>query len=77
VVSEVGGHSQLSSPDSVSKVTAFYDEVLKSGGWSITSSAKTSTSTTIVANRDGHGVTVAISSVGPAGTSISISTYPT
>jgi len=77
VVSEAGGHTQLSSSDSVLKVTAFYDEALKSGGWNITSSAKTGASTTIVAKRDGHGVTVAISSAGPAGTSISISTYPT
>ena len=77
VVSQAGGHTQLFSSDSVSKVTAFYDEALKSGEWSIISSAKTSASTTIVAKRDGHGVTVAISSAGPAGTSISISTYPT
>jgi hypothetical protein len=77
VVSDVGGHTQLSSPDSVSKVTAFYDEAIKSGGWSITSSAKTSASTNIVATRDGHGVTIAISSAGPAGTSISVSSYST
>ena len=74
VVSQAGGHTQLFSSDSVSKVTAFYDEALKSGGWS---TAKTSASTTIVAKRDGYGVTVAIRSAGPAGTSISISTYPT
>jgi hypothetical protein len=77
VVSDVGGHTQLSSQDPVSKVTAFYDAALKSGGWTVISSAETSASTNIVAKRDGHGVTIAISSAGPVGTSISISTYPT
>lgn len=76
VVSQAGGHTQLSSADSVSKVTAFYEEALKSGGWSIISAAKTSTSTNIVAKRGSQGVTVAISYAGPAGTSISVSTYP-
>ncbi len=77
VVSDVGGHTQLSSQDPVSKVTAFYDAALHSGGWTVISSAETSVSTNIVAKRDGHGVTVAISSAGPVGTSISITTYPT
>jgi hypothetical protein len=60
----------------VNKVTAFYGKALKDGGWGIVSAAKTSASTNIVAKRGSHGVTIAISSVGPAGTSISVSTYP-
>jgi hypothetical protein len=75
VVSEAAGHTQLTSPDDVSKLTAFYQSALQQGGWSISSSAKTATSTNLVAHRTGQGVTVAISSTGPAGTSISISTY--
>ena len=77
VISQAGGHTQLSSTASVSTVTAFYEKALKSGGWTIISTAKTSTSANFVAKRGTHGVTVAISSAGPAGTSISVSTYKT
>jgi hypothetical protein len=75
VVSESGGHTQLTSPDDVSKVTAFYQSALQQGGWSISSTAKTASSANFVAHKTGEGVTVAISTMGPSGTSISISTY--
>jgi hypothetical protein len=75
VVSESGGHTQLTSPDDVSKVTSFYQNALQQGGWSISSTAKTASSANFVAHKTGEGVTVAISTMGPAGTSISISTY--
>jgi hypothetical protein len=75
VISQSAGHTQLSSPEGVAKVTAFYDSVLSKGGWSISSSAKTSTSSNFVVRRSGHGGTVSLASAGPAGTSISISTY--
>jgi hypothetical protein len=75
VVSQAGGHTQLTSPDDVSKLTAFYQNALQQGGWSISSSAKTTASTNLIAHRTGQGVTIAISNAGPAGTSISISTY--
>jgi hypothetical protein len=77
VVSDAGGHIQLSSPDPVSKVTDFYDNALKSGGWSVTSSTKSGYNTTIVAKRDGQGATISISAAGASGTSISVSTYST
>jgi hypothetical protein len=75
VVSESGGHTQLTSPDDVSKLTAFYQSALQQGGWSISSTAKTASSANFVAHKTGEGVTVAISTMGPSGTSVSISTY--
>jgi hypothetical protein len=77
MVSDAGGHIQLSSPDPVSKVTDFYDNALKSGGWSVTSSTKSGYNTTIIAKRGGQGATISISAAGSSGTSISVSTYPT
>jgi hypothetical protein len=76
VVSKSGGHTQLSSSASVGKVTSFYEKALKGGGWNITTSTRTATSSNIVAKRGNQGVTIAVSSAGPAGTSISVSTYP-
>jgi hypothetical protein len=75
VVGEATGHTQLSSPDGVAKVTAFYEGVLRQNGWSLSSSNKTATSANLIAHRSGQGATVAISTAGPSGTSISISTY--
>jgi hypothetical protein len=75
VVSEAGGHTQLASPDGVAKVTAFYEGVLGQNGWSLSSSTKTAASANLIAHRNGQGTTVAISTTGPSGTSISISTY--
>lgn len=75
VVSQAGGHTQLTSPDDVAKVTAFYKQALSQDGWSLTSSATTAASANFVARRTGMGATVAISTMGPRGTSISVSTY--
>ena len=71
----MSGHTQLSSSSGVSQVTDFYTKQLSENGWSITSSAKTSASTNLMAQRPGEGATIAISSTGPSGTSISITTY--
>ena len=49
VVSDTAGSLQLTSPDSVQKVTAFYNKALSEGGWSIVSTSKTSYSTNITA----------------------------
>jgi hypothetical protein len=76
VVSQAAGHTQLTSPDDVAKVTAFYQQALSQDGWGLTSTAKTATSANFVAKRSGMGATVAISTTGPTGTSISVSTYP-
>ncbi|HEX9033350.1 MAG TPA: hypothetical protein VF834_16040, partial [Streptosporangiaceae bacterium] len=75
VVSRAMGHVQLTTPDSVRQVTAFYDRALSQGGWSIISASKTTYSTNITATRGHTGTTLAIASAGSLGTSISISTY--
>jgi hypothetical protein len=75
VVSQAAGHTQLTTPDNVAKVTAFYKQALSQNGWTLTSSTTTAASANFVAKRSGMGATVAISTMGPTGTSISISTY--
>jgi hypothetical protein len=75
VVSDTPGSLQLTSPDSVQKVTAFYDNALAQGGWSIVSSSKTAYSTSITAKRGSTGTSLSISSTG-SGTYISLTTYP-
>lgn len=72
VVSETSGGTELSTADSVSKVTRFYENALKDGGWRVVSTAKTAAKTTIVAMRGRNGVGILISSAVPAGTSISV-----
>lgn len=76
VVSQAGGHTQLTSSDGVAKVTAFYKQALSQDGWTLSSSTTTAASANFVARGNGEGATVAISTMGPSGTSISISTYP-
>ena len=75
VVSDTPGSLQLTSPDSVQKVTAFYDKALTQGGWNIVSSSKTAYSTNITARRGSTGTTLSISVTG-SGTYISLTTYP-
>lgn len=75
VVSDTPGSLQLTSPDSVQKVTAFYDDALTKGGWSIISSSKTGASTNITARKGTTGTTLSVSSTG-SGTYISLVTYP-
>jgi hypothetical protein len=72
VVSEASGHTLLSTADSVSKVTRFYENALKDQGWRIVSTAKTAARATIVAMHGTRGAGILISSAGPAGTSISV-----
>jgi hypothetical protein len=74
VIRQAPGHLQLSSPDSVTKISAFYDSAL--AGWTIVSSKKNPFSTNVTARRGNQGVTVSINTAGPAGTMISVSTYP-
>jgi hypothetical protein len=76
VVSQSPNHTQLKSVDPVAKVTSFYDGFFNRDGWTIVSSNKTAYSANVVAKRSGQGATIAIASAGPAGTSVSISTYP-
>jgi hypothetical protein len=72
VVSQTVGGVQLSSIDSVSKVTSFYEKVLKNGGWRIISSDKNATNTNLVAMRGTTGLGISISRADPAGTSIMV-----
>jgi hypothetical protein len=75
VVSESGTTTVLRSPDSVTKVGAFYQSALASGGWDTTSSSMGSFHASFTAHRAGEGVSV---SVYPrlGGSGISISRYP-
>jgi len=76
LVSEATGSLQLTSTDSVQKVTAFYDSALAQGGWNIISSSKTAYSTNITARKANTGTTLSISTVGSGGAYISLTSYP-
>jgi hypothetical protein len=75
VVSESGTTTVLRSPDSVTKVGAFYHTALASGGWDTTASSMGSFHASFTAHRAGQGVSI---SVYPrlGGSGISISRYP-
>lgn len=74
VVSDAGGSLQLTSPDSVEKVTAFYDDALAQG-WTVISSSKTGANTSITAKKGNVGTSLSISTTG-SGCYISLVTYP-
>lgn len=74
VVSDTPGSLQLTSPDSIQKITAFYDNALTTGGWTIVSNSKTAYSTNITARKGGTGTTLSISTTG-SGCYISLVTY--
>ena len=74
VVSDSGGSLQLTSPDPVAKVTAFYDEALAQG-WTIISSSKSGFNTSITAKKGNVGTSLSISTTG-SGSYISLVTYP-
>ncbi|HVB45895.1 MAG TPA: hypothetical protein VNF47_24740 [Streptosporangiaceae bacterium] len=76
LVSKTANHVQLTSTSSVEQVTAFYDKALSEGGWTVISASKSAFSTSITAKRGTTGTTLSITAAGPAGTTISISTYP-
>jgi hypothetical protein len=72
VISEASGRIQLSSIDSVSKVTSFYENALKSRGWRIVYNSKSAAETSIVAMHGTTGVGILISRADQAGTSIAV-----
>ena len=74
VVSDSPGSLQLTSPDSIQKITAFYDNALTTGGWTIVSNSKTAYSTNITAKKGSTGTTLSISTTG-SGCYISLVTY--
>jgi hypothetical protein len=75
VVSDSGTTTVLKSPDSVSKIGAFYRNALANGGWDTTSSSMGSFHASFTAHRAHEGVSI---SVYPrfGGAGISISRYP-
>ena len=75
VVSKHGGSIVLSSPDSVTKIGAYYKGVLAKGGWQVQSATVTAASASFSAHRTGEGVTISVYPQG-SGSGISITTYP-
>jgi hypothetical protein len=71
VLSNVSGTTVLKSPDPVDKVTAFYENALKSGGWQWHTTAQSSYSTHFEAAKDSAHAVIQISSAGQ-GASISV-----
>jgi hypothetical protein len=70
VVFEASGGVQLRTIDSVNKVTSFYMNALKSGGWRIVYASKSDPNTNIAAMRGTSGLSITISRDDPGGTSI-------
>jgi len=71
VLSNVSGTTVLKSPDPVDKVTAFYENALKSGGWQWHTTAQSSYSSHFEAAKDSAHAVIQISSAGQ-GASISV-----
>jgi hypothetical protein len=74
VVIETSGGLELNSIDSVSKVTSFYMNALKSRHWRIIYISKSAANTNIAAMRGTTGLSISISRAGPAGTSVIVTT---
>lgn len=70
VVFEASGGVQLRTIDSVNKVTSFYMNALKRGGWRIVYASRSVASTNIAAMRGTSGLSITISRADPGGTSI-------
>jgi hypothetical protein len=70
VVFEASGGVQLRTIDSVNKVTSFYMNALKSGGWRIVYASKSVANTNIAAMRGTSGLSITVSRADPDGTSI-------
>jgi hypothetical protein len=65
----------LTSPDSVSKIGSYYQDVLAKGGWRLRSSSITRHSASFTAHRANEGVSVSVYPRG-SGSGVSISTHP-
>jgi hypothetical protein len=70
VVFEASGGVQLRTIDSVNKVTSFYMNALKSGGWRIVYASKSAANTNIAAMHGTAGLSITISRADPGSTSI-------
>ena len=71
VLSNVSGTTVLKSPDPVAKIAAFYENVLKTGGWQWHTTAQSAYSTHVEAAKDSAHAVIQISSAGQ-GASISV-----
>ena len=76
VVSEVPGHTTLRSSDSVEKIAAFYQNVIRTGGWNTVWDSITAPSASLTIKRGHQGASILIST-STSGRLVSISTYPT
>jgi hypothetical protein len=65
----------LTSPDSVSKIGSYYQDVLAKGGWQLRSSSITQHSASFTAHRASEGVSISVYPRG-SGSGVSISTHP-
>jgi hypothetical protein len=65
----------LTSPDSVSKIGSYYQDVLAKGGWRLRSSSITRHSASFTAHRANEGVSISVYPRG-SGSGVSISTHP-
>jgi hypothetical protein len=78
VVSESRGATVLRTSDPIDKVSAYYINLIDTGGWQAVSQTVTGHAANLVVKKSGQGASITISS-NPAGpqTLIVISTYPT
>lgn len=75
VVSKSAYATVLTSPDSVNKISAFYQKALASGGWQVTASSHSAYHASFTADRSNQGVSISVYPRGN-GSGISISTHP-
>ncbi len=75
VVSKALGSTVLTSPDSVQKIGAFYQQALTKGGWQVTSASTGPYHASFTAHRAHEGVSISVYPRG-GGSGISISRHP-
>jgi hypothetical protein len=75
VVSKTAGSTILTSPDDVSKISAFYHDALAKGGWQTMSSSTGPDHASFTARRPGQGVSVSVYPRG-SGAGISVTVHP-
>jgi hypothetical protein len=75
VVTRSASTTVLTSPDSVSKIGAFYRGVLAKDGWQVRAASDTVHSASFTAHRAHEGVTISVYPRG-SGSGISINTHP-
>ncbi|MDR2984638.1 MAG: hypothetical protein LBV34_07325 [Nocardiopsaceae bacterium] len=76
IKSQTGDSAVLTSPDSVTKVSDYYVNVVNRDGWTVESKSVTAYNGNLTIKKNGRGASI---SIAPSGSSsvITISTYPT